>query len=91
MTRILGAGLAILSCLTAQDGKERLLAEANAAYSSLRTAEAVSLYRRYLAQYPDRADVRVFLGGGLLNLDQWDAALDEANRALGIDNRYPKA
>ena len=30
------------------------------------------------------------LGGALLNLDQLDAAFDEANRAIAIDDRYAK-
>ena len=67
-----------------------MLAAANTAYRSLRAAEAVGLYRQYLALYPDRADVRVFLGGALLNLGQLDAAFDEANRAIALDDRYAK-
>lgn len=84
---------AVLCCtlLPAQDPREQLLTAANAAYRSLRAAEAVSLYRDYLARYPDRADVRVFLGSALLNLDQLEAALDEANRAISLDARYAKA
>ena len=83
---------ALLCCtpLHAQDQPERLLAAANTAYRSLRAAEAVNLYRDYLARYPERADVRVFLGSALLNLDQLDAALDEANRAIALDARYAK-
>jgi tetratricopeptide (TPR) repeat protein len=92
--RAFGAALGLLVCLSglvaAQDPRERLLAEANAAYRSLRAGEAVSLYRQYLALYPDRADVRVYLGGALLNLDQLQAALDEANRATALDARYAK-
>jgi tetratricopeptide (TPR) repeat protein len=76
--------------VTAQDTQDRLLAAANTAYRSLRAAEAVGLYRQYLALYPDRADVRVFLGGALLNLGQLDAAFDEANRAIALDDRYAK-
>jgi|SoiMethySBSTD1v2_1073268.scaffolds.fasta_scaffold46795_2 tetratricopeptide (TPR) repeat protein len=76
--------------LTAQDSPGNLLAEANAAYRALRTAEAVKLYREYLARYDDRPDVRVFLGGALLNLDQLPAALDEAERAIALDPLYPK-
>ena len=94
MIRACGAAVGLLVCfsglLVAQDSKDRLLAEANAAYRSLRAAEAVSLYRQYLALYPDRADVRVYLGGALLNLDQLPAALDEANRAIALDARYAK-
>jgi tetratricopeptide (TPR) repeat protein len=92
--RASGAGLAALllatRLVTAQDTQDRLLAAANTAYRSLRAAEAVGLYRQYLALYPDRADVRVFLGGALLNLGQLDAAFDEANRAIALDDRYAK-
>jgi tetratricopeptide (TPR) repeat protein len=84
------AALLSAPALAAQGPQERLLAEANAAYRSLHAAEAVSLYRQYLAHYPDRADVRVFLGGALLNLEQLQAALDEANRAIVLDPRYAK-
>jgi tetratricopeptide (TPR) repeat protein len=89
-----GAALAVLLCASgltaAQNPEERLLVEANGAYRSLRAAEAVSLYRQYLARYRDRADVRVYLGGSLLNLDQFQGALDEANRAIALDARYAK-
>jgi tetratricopeptide (TPR) repeat protein len=74
-----------------QDSGEGILAKANAAYASLHAEEAVSLYRQYLARNPDRPDVRVFLGGALLNLEQLDAAFDEANRAIALDGRYGKA
>ena len=77
--------------LAAQGTPERLLEEANAAYRSLRAADAVRLYRDYLARYSDRADVRVFLGGALLNLDQLAAALEEANHAIGLEAGYAKA
>ena len=94
MIRALGAATALLVCLSglaaAQDARERLLAEANTAYRSLRASEAVGLYRQYLAQYPDRADVRVYLGGALLNLNQMQEAFDEAERAIGLDGRYGK-
>ena len=79
-----------LGQVTAQDSGERLLADANSAYRSLRATEAVSLYRRYLAQYADRADVRVYLGGALLNLNQTQDALDQAQRAIALDGRYAK-
>ena len=85
--------LAALLCapvVLAQEAPERLLAEANTAYRSLRPAEAVKLYREYLARYPDRADVRVFLGGALLNLEQMQDALDEANHAIALDVNYSK-
>jgi len=79
-----------VSLVIAQDARERLLAEANSAYRSLHASEAVGLYRRYLAQYPDRADVRLYLGGALLNLNQMQDAFDEAQRAIALDGRYPK-
>jgi tetratricopeptide (TPR) repeat protein len=76
--------------MAGQDAKERLLAEANSAYRSLRSVEAVALFRQYLAQYPDRADVRVYLGGALLNLNQLQEAFDEAKRAIALDAGYAK-
>jgi tetratricopeptide (TPR) repeat protein len=89
-----GAVVAYLICAAAlapaQDIPDRLLAAANAAYRSLRAADAVDLYRQYLALYPDRADVRVYFGGALLNLDQLEAAFDQAQRAIQIDQRYAK-
>jgi protein O-GlcNAc transferase len=82
--------LFVPAALAAQNARERLLAEANSAYRALHAADAVSLYRQYLAQYPDRADVRVFLGGALLNLKQFPAAFEEASRAIALDSRYAK-
>jgi tetratricopeptide (TPR) repeat protein len=80
-----------LPCLpAAEDLRERLLAEADSAYRSLNPAKAVTLYRQYLATYPDRADVRVYLGGALLNLEQLQPAFDEARRAIAIDPLYAK-
>ncbi len=69
----------------------QLLEEATARYRALQSAEAVRLYREYLASYSDRADVRVFLGAALLNLNQPAAALEEARRAIRLDPRYAKA
>jgi tetratricopeptide (TPR) repeat protein len=92
--RALGAAVGLLVCLSglaaAQDSRERLLAGANSAYRSLHASEAVGLYREYLAKYPDRADVRVYLGGALLNLNQMQDAFDEAQRAIALDGRYAK-
>jgi len=92
--RAFRATLAVLWCApgmaTTQDPQERLLEQANAAYRSLRAADAASLYRQYLAAYPDRADVRVFLGGALLSLGQLQSALDEARRAIALNGRYAK-
>lgn len=93
MIRVVAAAIVLMcrtSVVQAQDAKERLLADANAAYRSLNAAEAVRLYREYLAAYPDRADVRVYLGGALLNLNQLPAALVEAEHAIALDPQYGK-
>ncbi len=68
-----------------------LLRQANAEYQAHRPAEAVRLYELYLAQYEDRADVRVFLGGALLNLNRLPEALEQARRASSLDGNYGKA
>jgi tetratricopeptide (TPR) repeat protein len=68
-----------------------LLQQANAEYRAHRPAEAVQLYERYLTQYEERADVRVFLGGALLNLNRRAEALDQAQRALALDTNCWKA
>jgi len=74
-----------------QSSQSRLLEEADLNYRALRSAEAVRLYREYLTHYADRADVRTYLGGALLNMRQLPEALVEANRAIALDNRYAKA
>ena len=68
-----------------------LLQQANAEYQAHRPAEAIRLYELYLTQYEDRADVRVFLGGALLNLNRMPEALDQAQRALALDTNCWKA
>jgi Flp pilus assembly protein TadD len=68
-----------------------LLEEAAQHYRQGRPAEAVRLYREYLARNPDRADVRVFLGAALLNLEAFDQASAEAQRALKLDPGFAKA
>lgn len=94
MIRAIAAVLVVMESVTgtvsAQDSRERLLADANSAYRSLHAAEAVRLYRQYLALYPGRPDVMVFLGGALLNLNQFQSALEEAQRAIALDPRYAK-
>lgn len=80
-----------IGTVAADDAGDRLLAQANSAYRSLQSAEAVTLYRRYLADYSDRADVRTWLGASLLNLNQLPAAMDEAGRAIALDAGYAKA
>lgn len=69
----------------------RLLDQANAHYAARRPLEAVQLYRKYLANYPDRADVRVFLGAALFNLGAPKEALEETRRALVLDKTYGRA
>ena len=68
-----------------------VLEEANRAYGSNRPQEAVRLYRTYLQEHPDRADVRVFLGAALLNLDQVDEAGFEAKRAIALNPALARA
>jgi tetratricopeptide (TPR) repeat protein len=68
-----------------------LLQQANAEYQAHRPTEAIRLYDLYLIQYEDRADVRVFLGGALLNLNRRPEALDQAQRALALDTNCWKA
>jgi tetratricopeptide (TPR) repeat protein len=89
-----GAAVAYLICAAAtspaQDTPERLLAAGNAAYRSFRAAEAADLYRQYLVLYPNRADVRVYLGGALLNLGELQAAFEQAKHAIELDRRYAK-
>jgi tetratricopeptide (TPR) repeat protein len=71
-----------------EDEQARLLERANASYAGRRPMEAVRLYRDYLARYPDRADVRVFLGAALFNLGRVDEALEESRRAVSLDKTY---
>ncbi len=73
------------------DEQARLLDRANASYADRRPLEAVKLYREYLARYPDRADVRVFLGAALFNLDKPEEALEETRHALTLDKSYSRA
>jgi tetratricopeptide (TPR) repeat protein len=73
------------------DEQARLLAQANASYAGRRPLEAVKLYREYLSRYSDRADVRVFLGAALFNLDKPEEALEETRRALTLDKSYSLA
>lgn len=84
-------GLLLVSAAFAGQGADeqsRLLDRANASYAGLRPLEAARLYREYLARYQDRADVRVFLGAALFNLEKPDEALEETRRALILDKSY---
>lgn len=89
------AGLLLVSIVFAvgpgADEQAGLIERANASYAARRPLEAVQLYREYLARYPDRADVRVFLGAALLNLDKPKEALEETRRALTLDKNYSRA
>ncbi|MDQ6706743.1 MAG: tetratricopeptide repeat protein [Acidobacteriota bacterium] len=73
------------------DEQARLLDQANASYAARRPMAAVRSYREYLARYPDRADVRVFLGAALFNLGRPEDALEETRRALRLDSTYSRA
>ncbi len=76
---------------TPVDEQARLLDQANASYAARRPLEAIQLYRGYLGRYPDRADVRVFLGAALFNLGRAEDALGETRSALVLDNSYSRA
>lgn len=103
MLRIFECRLVSLLCITgafavllpamqnAAYDSSALLAEANEQYRTLHAAEAAQLYRDYLARYPDRADVRVYLGACLLSLNRLDQALQEAQHAVRIEPGYVKA
>lgn len=73
------------------DEQAGLLERANASYAARQPLEAARLYREYLARYPDRADVRVFLGAALLNLEKPKEALEETVHALALDKSYGRA
>jgi tetratricopeptide (TPR) repeat protein len=94
MYRVILATVFLLSAFASQSSPTsaaRLLEEANKNYRQLRPVEAIRLYREYLRLGPDRADVRVFLGAALLNVNQPDEALVEAKHALVLDARFAKA
>jgi tetratricopeptide (TPR) repeat protein len=90
-----GVGLLLISAALAanppQDEPARLLERANASYANHQPQEAVRLYREYLAHYPDRADVRVFLGAALFNLDKPEEAFEESRHAITLDKNYARA
>lgn len=67
------------------------LEKANTAYRSQHLAEAVPLYREYLAQHPDRADVHVFLGATLLSLNQLSPAWEQARQAIALNPSISRA
>ena len=84
-------GLFVLHSLAQPPKGDDLLEEANSNYRQLHSAEAVRLYRQYLQLYPKRADVHVFLGAALLNMNQLDDALAEADNALALNPKLAKA
>ena len=69
----------------------QLLERANASYLARNSVDAVRLYQEYLANNPDRADVRVFLGAALFNLGKSEEAMAQAGLAIAIDKRYGRA
>jgi tetratricopeptide (TPR) repeat protein len=58
------------------------LREANAAYQSGDLATAIRLYRAFLKDYPDAAEIRSNLGAALARDGQFAAAIAEYNLAL---------
>ena len=81
------AGLAFQPAPTAA----QILQEANNSYRAMRSEDAVRLYREYLKQDPGNLEVRVYLGGALLNINQPALAREEAQRVLARDKRFAKA
>jgi len=71
--------------------QSELLDKANQAYRSGRPMEAIQTYRKYLEADPTRADVRVFLGAALLNLNQIDEAAEQARQAIASDSHLVSA
>lgn len=77
--------LAVLSSSALAADSNAGLEQANAAYRDHRSIDAVQLYRQYLESHSDRADVRIFLGAALLNLNRLPEALSETRRAITLD------
>ena len=64
------------------DGPADRLREASAAYQSGDLATAIRLYREFLKNYPDAAEIRSNLGAALARDGQFAAAITEYNLAL---------
>src|ERR1700689_1712950 len=64
------------------DGSESHLREANAAYQAGDLATAIRLYREFLKDFPDAAEIRSNLGGALVRDGQFADAITEYNLAL---------
>lgn len=64
------------------DGTADRLRDANAAYQSGDLAAAIRLYRDFLKEYPDAAEIRSNLGAALVRDGQFADAIAEYNLAL---------
>ena len=64
------------------DGTADRLRDANAAYQSGDLAVAIRLYRDFLKEYPDAAEIRSNLGAALVRDGQFAGAIAEYNLAL---------
>lgn len=64
------------------DGSELHLREANAAYQSGDLATAIRLYREFLQEFPNAAEIRSNLGAALVRDGQFADAIPEYNLAL---------
>jgi tetratricopeptide (TPR) repeat protein len=64
------------------DGTADRLRDANAAYQSGDLAAAIRLYRDFLKEYPDAAEIRSNLGAALVRDGQFAGAIAEYNLAL---------
>jgi Tfp pilus assembly protein PilF len=87
--------LLVVLAASAQDSGNpeaaRVLNEANANYRGMHPERAVLLYREYLSRFPDRADVRVWLGAALLSAGSRNEASSEVERAIALDAKNAKA
>ncbi len=75
----------------ANSAAAEVLKEANESYRTMRSGDAVRLYREYLTSDPANAPVRIFLGAALLNLNQPAEAKKEVQKALALNPELPKA
>ena len=73
--------LAGLGSLRAQPSVDHLR-EADAAYQSVDIATAIRLYREFLKDYPDAAEIRSNLGAALVRNGQFSEAITEYELAL---------
>src|SRR5437762_5302428 len=74
--------LMFLLLLAAPAHAQDVLRDAAAAYQSGDMATAVRLYRQFLTDHPNAAEIRSNLGAALVREGQFDAAIEEYRAAL---------